>query len=46
MKVALYSFPDCPSRDPALENLKQSLRAERLPENIDQVSVDVEATVA
>ena len=28
MKVELYSFPDCPSRDPALQNLKRSLRAE------------------
>ena len=44
MKVELYSFPDCPSRDPALENLKRSLRAEGLPEDIDQVSVDVAAT--
>ena len=44
MKVELYSFPECPSRDPALENLKRSLRAEGLPEDIDQVSVDVAAT--
>ena len=44
MKVELYSFPECQSRDPALENLKRSLRAEGLPEDIDQVSVDVAAT--
>jgi len=44
MKVELYSFPDCPSRALALENLKRSLRAEGLPEDIDQVSVDVAAT--
>ena len=43
MRVELYYFTSCPSYKPALENLRSALRAEGLPEDIEQITVDSEA---
>ena len=43
MKATLYYFTDCPSYTTALENLKEALRREGLPEDVKMVSVADEA---
>ena len=43
MRVELYYFTGCPSYGPALENLRSALRAERLPKDIEHITVDSEA---
>ncbi len=39
MKAELYYFDECPSYKEALENLKQALRSEGLPERVDLIPV-------
>ncbi len=43
MRATLYYFTDCPSYATALENLKEALRREGLPEDVEMVSVADEA---
>ena len=39
MKATLYYFTDCPSYTTALENLKEALRREGLPEDVETIAV-------
>ncbi len=39
MKVTLYYFTDCPSYTTALENLKEALQREGLPEDVETITV-------
>ena len=43
MKATLYHITDCPSYTTALKNLKEALRREGLPEDVEMVSVADEA---
>lgn len=45
MKVELYYFDGCPSRQAALQNVKQALAAENLPDSVELVAVGSEADV-
>lgn len=43
MKVQLYYFDDCPSYQKALENLKEALRLQELPQQVEMIPVTSEA---
>lgn len=39
MKTELYYFDDCPSYGQALDNLKEALRLEQMPDDVDMIPV-------
>ncbi len=43
MKVELYYFEGCPSYLEALDNLREALRLERLPEDVTLIPVESDA---
>jgi len=43
MKVELFYFDSCPSYLKALENTREALRLERLPENVELIAVESDA---
>jgi hypothetical protein len=43
MKIQLYYFDDCPSYQKALDNLKEALRSQELPQEVEMIPVTSEA---
>ena len=39
MKIQLYYFDDCPSYQKALDNLKEALRSQELPQEVEMIPV-------
>ncbi len=42
MKIQLYYFDDCPSYQKALDNLKEALRSQELPQEVEMIPVTSE----
>ena len=43
MKIQLYYFDDCSSYQKALDNLKEALRSQELPQEVEMIRVTSEA---
>ena len=43
MKIELFYFDNCPSYQKALENTREALRLEGLPENVELIAVEHDA---